>query len=288
MSAPCIIRRGFVDIADGLQVHYRTAAPAKPGGTRPLVMLHPSPGSSKMLEPLIEAYAETRPVYALDTLGNGDSSAPDQAAPDILYFTRAHQAAIDALGIDAFDLHGGHTGATIACEIAIAWPTRVKHLILDGISNFTAEERVDMLANHAPPLTIAPDATHLLWVWNFVRDGFLFWPWYKRDQAHLRGIGLPTTDSLHDKFVEVIKAARTFHLSYNAAIGYGKMSRFGQITVPTLLTCARNDMLLVYLDEIGELMPAAGRYVSPGMRGAARDETMARMTAFLDDGAVAP
>lgn len=273
------IRRGFADIPGGLQVHYRTAGS---GGPRPLIILHPSPGSAKMMEPLIEAYAETREVYGLDTLGNGDSSPPALAKPDIAYFTAAHMAAIDALGIGEFDLHGGHTGATIAGEIAIAWPDRVKHLILDGVSNFSDDERADMLAHHAPPLTIAPDATHLLWVWNFVRDGFLFWPWYKRDQDHLRGIGLPTTDSLHDKFVEVIKAARSFHLSYNAAIAYEKMDRLGLITVPTLLACARNDMLLVYLDEIAALMPTAQKYVSPGLRGAAKDETMSRFTGFLD------
>lgn len=273
-----MIRRGFVDIPGDRQVHYRTAGS---GGPRPLVILHPSPGSAKMMEPLIEAYAETREVLGLDTLGNGDSSPPGHPAPDIAWFTAAHMAAIDALGIGEFDLHGGHTGATIACEIAIAWPDRVRHLILDGVSNFTAEQRADMLANHAPPLTIQPDAGHLLWVWNFVRDGFLFWPWYKRDKEHLRGIEMPTTDSLHDKFVEVIKAARTFHLSYNAAIAYEKMDRLGLITVPTLLTCARNDMLLVYMDEIAALMPGAETYVSPGLRGAARDETMARFTGFL-------
>ena len=48
-----VIRRGFADVGDG-QVHYRVAGPppGAPHGT-PLVMLHPSPGSSKMLEPLI-------------------------------------------------------------------------------------------------------------------------------------------------------------------------------------------------------------------------------------------
>lgn len=274
-----MIRRGFADIGDGRQVHYRTAGT---GGARPLVILHPSPGSAKMMEPLIAAYAPTRPVYALDTLGNGDSSPPDKATPDIAYFAAAHMAAIDTLGIGEFDLHGGHTGATIACEIAIAWPDRVRHLILDGVSNFTAEQRADMLVNHAPPLTIAPDASHLLWVWNFVRDGFLFWPWYKRDREHMRGVDFPSTDALHDKFVEVIKSARTFHLSYNASIQYEKMERLGLVTVPTLLACAYNDMLLVYMDEIGALMPHADRYVSPGLIGGGKEETMARLTGFLD------
>lgn len=66
-------RRGFVDIAAG-QVHYRYADTGR--GGRPLVMLHPSPGSAKMLEGLARRFAMTRPVYRLDTLGDGDSSPP--------------------------------------------------------------------------------------------------------------------------------------------------------------------------------------------------------------------
>ena len=274
------IRRGFADIGTGLQVHYRTAGA---GGARPIVLLHPSPGSSKMMEPLITAFGATREVFALDSLGNGDSSAPAEPSPDIAYFARAHMAAIDSLGLDSFDLYGSHTGAFIAAEIALALPDRVRHLILDGVSNFTAEQRADMLAHHAPPLTISPDASHLLWGWNFVRDAFLFWPYYKRDREHLRGADVPSTDALHDKFVEVIKAARTFHLSYNAAIAYECADRLAAVKVPTLLTCAREDMLLPYFDEIAAMMPHAERYISPGLNAFAMDETVTQFAAFLDD-----
>ena len=145
------------------------------------------------------------------------------------------------------------------------------------------EQRADMLTNHAPPLTIKPDASHLLWAWNFVRDAFLFWPYYKRDREHLRGCDVPSTDALHDKFVEVIKAARTYHLSYNAAIAHDQPDRLAAISVPTLLTCAREDMLLAYFDEIGALMPNAVRYVSGGLNDAARDATVTRFIDFLDD-----
>lgn len=273
------IKRGFADIGSELQVHYRTAGK---GNVRPVIILHPSPGSSKMMETLITAFGDTREVFALDTLGNGDSSAPAELNPDIAFFSRAHIAAIDALRIDKFDLYGSHTGALIAAEIALALPHRVCHLILDGVSNFTDEQRADLLANHAPPLAIMPDATHLLWVWNFVRDAFLFWPWYRRDAQHLRGIDLPSTDLLHDKFVEVIKAARSFHLSYNAAIAYDNMDRFSLITVPTMLTCADSDMLMEYFNDLAELMPNAEQFISTGLSEGTRSETVARFITFLD------
>ena len=49
------IRRGFADIAEG-QVHYREAGRAQ-SAALPLVMLHASPGSAKLLEPLMRPLA---------------------------------------------------------------------------------------------------------------------------------------------------------------------------------------------------------------------------------------
>lgn len=274
-----MIKRGFIDIPHG-QVHLRTAG----AGGRPLVMFHASPGSAKMLEPLIARFAETRHVIALDTLGNGDSSPPAGAEPSLADFVEAHLAAIDALGLDDYDVYGSHTGGNIACEIAIARTGQVRHLILDGMSLYSAEERADMLAHYTPPVPLRDDGTHLSAVWNFVRDTYLFWPWYKRSAAHVRGVGVPPTGALHDKVVEVIKALRTFHLSYNAAIAYEKEERLPLVGVPTLLACARGDMLLPYMKQVAALMPAAVTLVTPGMGDEdAAAATVAAMSDFLDD-----
>eukprot|EP00456_Euglypha_rotunda_P017537 TRINITY_DN16032_c0_g1_i1.p3 TRINITY_DN16032_c0_g1~~TRINITY_DN16032_c0_g1_i1.p3 ORF type:complete len:122 (-),score=28.21 TRINITY_DN16032_c0_g1_i1:11-376(-) len=93
------IERGFVRIAEG-QMHLRRTVPMD--DTRPpLVLLHPSPGSSIQLVPLMEALvaADAPPLIALDTLGNGDSAAPASEAPDIAYFADAALRALDALEI---------------------------------------------------------------------------------------------------------------------------------------------------------------------------------------------
>lgn len=281
ISKPLQIRRGFVDTHFG-QIHYRFAGDLTQG--RPLVMFHASPGSAKMVEPYISRFATTRPVYALDTLGNGDSAPPPGEKPDLSVFVEGHLAAIDALGLGEIDLYGSHTGGNIACEIAIARPQQVRHLVLDGMSLYTREERADMLANYAPPVPLSTDGTHLSYLWHFVRDTFLFWPWYKRDAAHVRAVGLPSLDALHDKVVEVIKATRTFHLSYNAAIAFEKEERLPLVRVPTLLACAKTDMLLPYLDPVSALMPGAVKCITPGLATeAASVETIGRMNAFLDD-----
>src|SRR4051794_12191521 len=99
------IRRAFVDIEEG-QVHYRTAG----DGGLPLLMLHPSPGSSLMLAPLIRELGRDRRVVAPDTLGNGDSAPPRSPSAAIEDFADAHLRAVTALGIERFDLYGSHTG----------------------------------------------------------------------------------------------------------------------------------------------------------------------------------
>ncbi len=273
-------RRRFVDTPHG-QVHLRYAGPTK-GGT-PLVMFHPSPGSSKMLEPLLLRFAETRPVFAPDTLGNGDSDPPPGDAPDLAAFAAAHVAALDALGLGRVDLYGGHTGANIATEIAIRHPDRARRLILDGVSLYAEAEREEMLRRYAPAVRPSDDGAHLLWIWTFVRNAYLFWPWYKQDAVHVRTVGLPGAEALHDKFVEVAKAARTYHLSYRAAIAYQKEERLPLVRVPTLLACARTDMLLAYFERVAALLPDAAHAITPGF-GTPADtrESMAAMLRFLD------
>lgn len=275
------VMRGFVEIDEG-QVHYRYSREVVQGAL-PLVMLHASPGSSKMLSGIIALMGRYRRVIATDTLGNGDSVPHRLPAPAIADFADAHLRALDAIGIGQFDLYGTHTGGCIASEIAIRHPDRVRRLILDGMSLYTEAERIDMLENYA--LEIHPDlgGYHLNWAWHFVRDNYLFWPWYKRDAAHVRAVGLPSPDVLHDKLIEVLKAVRTYHLSYRAAIAYRKDERLPLVTVPTLLACGRNDMLLPYLDGVAALIPHALRIETSGV-GNACDlaETTRKFADFLD------
>jgi pimeloyl-ACP methyl ester carboxylesterase len=279
------VKRGFVSIAEG-QVHYRMAADAAAAG-RPLVLFHASPGSSRMLVALLAELGKTRPVFATDTLGNGDSAPPGRTQPDIAYLADAHVRALDVLGLERVDVYGTHTGGCIACEVSIRHPDRVHRLILDGMSLYADGEREDMLENYA--LEVAPDLSgqYLMWAWHFVRDNYLFWPWYKRDALHVRSIGLPASaDVLHDKLVEVLKAVRTYHLSYRAAISYRKDERLPLVRVPTLLACATNDMLLPYQDGVAALLAHARREVTPGV---ATPEALARtadlFARFLDEAA---
>jgi pimeloyl-ACP methyl ester carboxylesterase len=273
-----MIRRAFADLALR-QVHYRHAGT---GGV-PLVTLHASPGSSKQLEPLIAAMSASRRVIAPDTPGNGDSGPLPQGAPEIRDYALAAIEFLDALGLGAVDLYGSHTGASIATEMAILAPERVRRIVLDGVGVFSAEERAEYLARYAPAME--PDLTgaHLHWAFMFCRDQYLFWPWYKRGRENARAAGLPSAAALHQWTLEVLKAIETYHLAYRASFSYPKRERLPLVSRPLLAIVSESDPLLPNTREIARILPGATLKVLPN--GAAPDfmaTVAATIAEFLD------
>ncbi len=279
-NADARIRRGFVEIVEG-QVHYREAGwqhTANP----PLVLIHASPASALTLQPLLRVLGRGRHVIAPDTLGNGDSAAPVNDQVDLPYFAGAHMRALDALGVAKCDLYGTHTGANIAIEIAIARPAQIGAIVLDGVSLYGDAEQADLVANYVPHVNIDAQGSQFNRLWHFVRDAYLFWPWYKQDAAHRRKGGLPDVQALHDKTVEVLKGARTFHLAYRASLAYRKQERLPLVRVPTLIACARGDMLFEYFEQVRALLPTAQFAETEGVGSAeALQATVRQFQAFL-------
>ena len=247
------IRRGFVDVDEG-QIHYRACGPAS---NPVLVMVHGSPGGSRALVPLMEELGKSFHIYAPDTLGNADSSAAATNTVDIPYLAGGLLRALDGLGLDEVFLWGSHTGGNISLEASIAQPRRVKKLILDGVGLYPDDEREGLLQNHAPAITPDGEGSQFNWAWHFVRDGHLFWPWWRREGERGRDMGVPDPDELHDQVMDVLKAIRTYHLSYRAALGYEKRRRLPLVGVPTLVTAGDSDMLRLYTEEAAGLIPGA-------------------------------
>jgi pimeloyl-ACP methyl ester carboxylesterase len=248
------VRRGFVDIADG-QIHYRHAGTDT--GRTPLALIHQSPGSSKQLEKLMECMAARRHVVAPDTLGNGDSTPARVEAPDIAMLADAAWQALDRLLPSTFDLYGSHTGASIATDIAIAHPDRVRRLVIDGMGLYATDEQSEILDRYARQIEPDLEGTHLLKVWHFCRDQYLFWPYYNRRAEGRLANGLPDADTFHDFVVEVLKAMRSYHQSYRAAFRHPKREHLPLIRVPTLVVCSPSDMLRRYFADVAALIPGA-------------------------------
>ena len=233
------IRRGFADLPHG-QMHYRTAGE---GAADPILAIHASPGSSRQLHGLIGDLSTEAKVIAPDTPGNGDSQPLFDGEPTIQQLAEAELRFMDAMQLDRVKLYGSHTGAAIAAELALMAPDRVSHVVLDGLEYLTGEAQADILANYAEPFTPDQNGSYLIRLFQFCRDQYLFFPWYKRTRDARRDNGVAPAADLHAWVLEVMKGCETYHLNYHAAFKWDGRETLAALTVPTLVVAAENDPL---------------------------------------------
>jgi len=232
------IRRGFVDVPHG-QMHYRTV-----GEGTPLLFLHASPGSSKQLEKLISDFADVGQVFAPDTPGNGDSDPLSLETLEITDLAKAMLDFMDAMGIEKADVYGSHTGGTIATELAILAPERVRSLVADGVMVLTPAEFDDLMSTYAFPFPADLEGAYLIKIFQFCRDQYMFFPWYKRTREFRRDNGLGSAEDIKAWVLEVLKANETYHNNYRAAFRWQAFDRFPLVNVPAMVISAENDPLL--------------------------------------------
>lgn len=236
------IDRAFVHIDEGL-VHYRRLA----GAGHPLLMFHPSPNSSRGLVPVMQALRAAgcqADMHAIDTLGNGDSAPPraDLDAPGIEYFGDAMARVMDALGLETVDLYGMHTGARIACEVALLRPDRVRRVVFRGISDFDEATRNARLEHYAPACDYDDYGRQFIWAFNFVRDQALHSPYFKRDPEHrLTNRAVPNAADLHERTLDVLKNLTSYHKPYRAAFAYRTTERIAKVAAPSLFVKSAGD-----------------------------------------------
>jgi pimeloyl-ACP methyl ester carboxylesterase len=229
------IDRAFVRLAEG-QVHLRRVA-GNPD-RRTLCLLHSSPQSSRNMISLmrdLRAAGCDAPFLAPDTLGYGDSAAPSEHDPDIGYFADSLARVLDGLGLETIDLYGTHTGARIACEFALVYPDRTGRLVLDGITEYSPETRALFKERYTP--RFAPDAfgSQLNHVFTYMRNQYLFFPWFLEDAAHSLKKTIPEPRALHDSVLDMLKALDTYNLAYHAAFQYPTDSRLPALKCATLV-----------------------------------------------------
>ena len=120
--------RGYADTPNG-QVHYVSA-----GEGPPLIVLGPTPRSSRMFLPLLPELDDSFRVIALDLPGFGNSDPPPH---DLTMDGMAETVVrvMDSLRLDTASLFGLHTGNKVVAALASSWPTRVTETILCGKSH---------------------------------------------------------------------------------------------------------------------------------------------------------
>ena len=204
------------------QLHVRSTE----GKGIPLVLLHPSPRSGEMWEPLQERL--TRPTYAPDRLGYGFSDAP----PWALSLEQYAQCTVDAMkaaGVEgAFDVLGMHVGSVEAVEIAHQAPAQVRRVIAVGVPIFTVEEQQRQMEKYSEqPLKPVAEGGHVLGAW---RGCFAF----RQPPYDLAGA--------HRRFVEHLLAANP-GAAFRASSGYPLEKKLKSLRSPLTVFAPHDDML---------------------------------------------
>jgi pimeloyl-ACP methyl ester carboxylesterase len=252
------VRVGYADTSFG-QVHYREAG--APTG-QPLVLIHQSPSSSAMWQPVLERFA-ARGYWALapDLLGHGATAAP-KTRPDLRTYAAGVCVWLDALGIEQADLVGHHSGSNIALLMAVERPARVHALALWGPALMTPERHA-RLANEGRPN------------WECAEE-WLGPRWLARRKAS----GAGWTDAIGRRAtIELLQAGPDSQWLHNAVAETPIDPYLPRVSQPVLTLCGEQDTLYAESERAAALVPR-GRFEP--MRGASLDVADHAPDAFVE------
>jgi pimeloyl-ACP methyl ester carboxylesterase len=156
------VERSFVSTPSG-RIHVAAA-----GAGAPVLLLHQTPRSWDEFRDLLPLLGRHYRAIAMDTVGYGDSDPlPDGQASMENWAKAAHQLLV-ALGISRAAVLGHHTGASIAVEIAAAYPGQVAALVLSASPYVDAARRAEARAVKHVIDEAAPraDGGHLVELWS--------------------------------------------------------------------------------------------------------------------------
>jgi len=234
------MKRAYVDITEG-QVHYRYE-----GAGEPLLLLHQVPASSDEYSLLIPYLAKSSRVLAMDTMGYGMSDfLPPR--PAIADYARCVKEFLAALGISKTNLFGHHTGASIAIEMAAAYPEAVDKLILSGCPLYAPEVREQRRKLYPDP-NITADGAYIMEMWKSLQR-------WNPDAP---------PEFWHKTMVAAMLPGAKREYGHQAVFNYDEGKRLPLIKAPTLILSARKDAFISLLDEVKKLIPRSRTGVIEG------------------------
>lgn len=166
MSTADNIRRAYVELSHG-QMHYRFA------GNRDqpvLLLLHQSPSSGAMYEPMMRLLADRFFLLAPDTpgFGNSDPLPVDPHNLAITDYAAAIKQFLEGLDVQHCEVFGHHTGAAIAVQLEHDFPGTAQGMALSGPTLLSKKQQQD-LPLQAVPFPVQENGEHLLGLWQRLR-----------------------------------------------------------------------------------------------------------------------
>lgn len=255
------IRRGYVSVGR-CQLHYRRIGRE---GAPVLVLLHQTPSTSEMYQPLMMALADRYELLALDTPGFGLSDALEGPF-SISAAASALSAAVRWLRPGACFWFGHHTGAALALQVASAHPEQVARLALSGpcLLDDLLRERLPQIAATVP---VAADGSHLKIIWDRIAA--------KDAEAPL---------ALVQREVLVgLAAAASYAEAYQAVVEVNTEAQLRALRCPTLAFAGTQDPLYRLLEPAYQMLAQGRKAEIAGARTFVCERQTAEVAGLLAD-----
>lgn len=222
-------------------VHGQIRVRLRGHGGMPLLLLHDVPGGSCALEPLAEALGDRRLTIAPDLPGLGESHP--LTYPSLGSYVTALIELLDELDCGAVDVFAEGLGSCFALALAAHHPQRVRRVALDGLPMIRSRERRAYGRHYCPPLVPDRHGTHLLRIWQQMRDAEASWPWYDRSAEAARRHD-PDLDPwrMQANLVEIMKHLPSYGDAPRAALEASTRDILKGVRQPVLLLDDADDV----------------------------------------------
>jgi pimeloyl-ACP methyl ester carboxylesterase len=237
------MKKAYVTVEKNIQLHYRTI-----GKGQPIVLFHPSPRSSKMMETLGIMLSKKYRVIMPDLFGYGNSDALPIPISSLYDYVPYLKKAFKALKINELAIYGSATGAQLGIAYALTYPEDVKCLFLDNAAHFSEAESQNMIQNYFPDFTPQYDGSHIEKLWSHVVDSTQYFPWFDKSKP----LNFPEAPAivLNDIFKDYLIAGAKYDDAYKAAFLHEKGEHVQKLKVKTLIFNWLQSPLLPYINNL--------------------------------------
>lgn len=235
----------FVRLPDGRDLHLRYA-----GSGPALVLLHPSPLSSALMTPWIQAFARDFSVYAFDTPGYGASDPLRQPARSLQDYLPTLEAACDQLKLQRVFVFGQATGAQLGIAWAKRHPARIAQLFLDAACHFEPAQRAAIMRGYFPSLSMRADGAHLTRIWHIVERLFQFFPWFDTRTENRIHRPEPPLAAKHAIALEYARAGGGYAEAYRLAFEHEDASQLSGLQAATHVIGWRHSLVHPYTEQL--------------------------------------
>lgn len=228
------LRKGYV-ITNFGQIHYRYA-----GKGRPLLLLHPSPRSSRIFEKLMLHLAENYFVLAPDTLGFGYSDPlPTNVTMEIL--ASSFLEFINNLSLEEVSIFGLHTGNKIGSALGLTNSKKIKKIILCGMSHsiILDNKKRNFHINELVEKYFSDKSNERKKYNNFISWAKTFRSisnsWWSEKILENSSISDEDFDRAQIEAIDFINSRKSFDLIYRANFDFDFDHAIRNIMIPTLI-----------------------------------------------------